>query len=182
MENESRRLTSCHNFVIKSPLLLPKSSKVLKPSCPYQFSALCSPQYYLQVRAVLVLWFRWLCPSGFWEFDKAAGRKGDDCGITEDVKQAGWTGQLSLLTHCHHLADVAVVPLEFSLNHPVERNVRKASASLQHLQHYLHHISYTNLSLMLLKLFPMIFIRGRHCGLQFFHRRLLYRAFPQCIR
>lgn len=83
-------------------------------------SALRFPLNDLQIRAVLVLWFRWLCPGGLWESVKAVGRKGDDCCVTEDINQSGWTGQLSLLTHRHSLSNVAVVPFELSLDRPVE--------------------------------------------------------------
>lgn len=92
-------------------------------------SALCFPLNNLQIRAVLVLWFRWLCPGGLWESVKAAGRKGDDCCVTEDVNQPGWTRQLSLLTYSHSLSDVAVVPLELSLDCPAGTTKRKHQLS-----------------------------------------------------
>lgn len=87
--------------------------------CPSPVSPLHFPLNNLQIRAVLVLWFRWLCPGGLWESVKAAGRKGDDCCVTEDVNQAGRTRQLSLLTHRHSLSNVAVVPHELSFDRPV---------------------------------------------------------------
>ncbi len=88
-------------------------------SCSCPVSAPRFPPNNLQIRAVLVLRFRRLCPGGLWESVKAAGRKGDDCCVTEDVNQSGWTKQLSLLTHRHSLSNVAVVPLELSLDCPV---------------------------------------------------------------
>lgn len=74
---------------------------------------------------MLVLWFKWLCPGGLWESVKAAARKGDDCCVTEDVNQTGWTGQLSLHTHIHSLTNVAVVSHELSLNCPVDAADKK---------------------------------------------------------
>lgn len=94
-------------------------------SCPPCVSSLCFPLNNFQIRAVFILWFRWLFPGGLWEFLKAAGRKRDDGCVTEHVNQSGRTGQLSLLTHGHSLSDVAVVPLELSLDCPVGTTDRK---------------------------------------------------------
>lgn len=88
-------------------------------------SCLWFPENNLQIGAVLVLWFRWLCPGGLWESVKAAARKGDDCCVTEDVEQMGRTRQLSLVTHRHSLTYVAVVPLELSLDGPVDATNKK---------------------------------------------------------
>lgn len=68
---------------------------------------------------MLVLRFRWLFPGGLWKSVKAAGRKGDDCCVTEDINQTGRTRQLSLFTNGHSLTNVAVVLLELSLDCPV---------------------------------------------------------------
>lgn len=54
-----------------------------------------------------------------WESAEATGRKGDECCVTEDINQMGRTRQLSLFTYRHSLANVAVVPLELSLDRPV---------------------------------------------------------------
>lgn len=87
---------------------------------------------------MVVLRFRRLCPGGLWESVKAAGRKGDDCCVTEDVNQSGWTRQLCLHTHRHSLSNVAVVPLELPLNCPVGATDRKRHLTSHHITHYSH--------------------------------------------
>ena len=66
---------------------------------PSSVSALHFPLNNLQIRAVLVLWFRWICPGGLWESTQAVSRKGDDRCVAEDINHLRWAGQMSLLTH-----------------------------------------------------------------------------------
>lgn len=136
----------------------------------------------LQIRAMLVLWFRWICPGGLWEAVKAVRIKGDDCCVAEDVNHLGRTGKPSLLANSRSSSDVAVVSFELFLQRSVQNTHTKCHLPTSFHTTFCQFRTCTNLSFILVKLFPIIFIRGRHCVLQFFQRRLLYRAFPQCIR
>lgn len=103
---------------------------------PPPFSALfslCFPLNNLQIRAVLVLWFRLLCPGALWKTTESVRRKGDDCCVTKDIDPSGRTAQLSLLTHRHGLSDVAVVPSELPLNRPVETTDTKRQLTFNFL-------------------------------------------------
>lgn len=130
----------------------------------------------------MVLWLRWICPGGLWEAVKAVCSKCDDCCVAEDVHHPGWTGKPSLLANSRSQSDVAVVSFELSPQRSVYRMHIKCHLPSSFYTTFYQFRSCTNLSFMLVKLFPIIFIRGRHFLLQFFQRRLLYRAFPQCIR
>lgn len=78
----------------------------------------------------MILRLRRLRPGGLWETVKAAGRKGDDRRVAEDVDQSGRTRQLPLLTHRRGLSDVAVVPLELPLDCPVGTADRRRHLSV----------------------------------------------------
>lgn len=98
----------------------------------------------LQIRAVLVLWLRWICPCALWECTQAVCRKGDDSCITEDINHMRWTGQPSLLTHRHNLRNVAVVLFELPLNCPVEMKDRNFHLTFVFINtNSLFHVIYT---------------------------------------
>lgn len=83
-------------------------------------SQLCSPLNDLQIRAVLVLGFRWFHPGALWETAKAIRWKSDQGCVTENVNPSRRAAQLDLVAHGYGLSDVAVVATKLPLGRPVE--------------------------------------------------------------